>query len=187
MNLIFQAYRSEFAKLRILTGLLLVLILPSGAPAQNDPPVYDLKAAFLYHFGQFVEWPTNSFAGGDAPLVIGIYGVDPFHGDLERIVAGENINGHPVTVRQVLKLSELKTCNIVFINAAEQPHQAGILGALDGAAVLTVTEDMNQFSHSGFMINLFVEDDKIRFEINDEVAVRAGLKISPKLLSLARP
>ena len=187
MTFIFQALRSRLAELRILAGVVFVLMMSSAAPAQNAPPVYDLKAAFLYHFGQFVEWPTRSFESRDAPLVIGIYGIDPFHGDLERIVAGQQINGHPVTVRQALKLSDLKSCNIVFINAAEQPHQAGILEALNGAAVLTVTEDMNQFPRSGLMINLLVEDDKIRFEINEDAALRAGLRISPKLLSLARP
>lgn len=187
MNFTSKAYRSGLPKLRVLAGLLLVLILPPAVPAQNGPPVYDLKAAFLYHFGQFVEWPEKSFANPGAPLVIGIYGADPFHGDLERIVAGQNINGHPVVIRQAVKLSDLKVCNVVFINAAEQPHQAGILEALNGGAVLTVTEDMNQFSQSGFMINLFVEDDKVRFQINEEAARRAGLKISPKLLTLARP
>lgn len=187
MSFISQTYRSSMARLWILAGVMLVGMMSAKMPAQDAPPVYDLKAAFLYHFGQFVEWPATSFASPGAPLVIGLYGIDPFHGDLERIVAGQNINGHPVVVRQGLKLSDLRSCNIVFINSSEQPHQAGILGALNGAAVLTVTEDMDQFSHSGFMINLLVEDDKIRFEINEEAALRAGLRISPKLLSLARP
>ncbi len=188
MNLIFQRLRSGFARLPVPAGLvfLALAVAPLASAQEGPPPEYDLKAAFLFHFGQFVQWPNKTFADFHAPLTIGIYGTDPFHGDLEHIVAHQNINGHPVTVRQAVALSDMKYCNVIFISAGEQKNEAGILAALKGAAVLTVTEDMEHFSQSGFMINLFVEDDKIRFAINETAAGLAGLKISPKLLSLVR-
>ena len=188
MNLIFQRLRSGFARLPVLAGLvfLVLAVAPLASAQGGPPPEYDLKAAFLFHFGQFVQWPDKTFADFHAPLTIGIYGADPFHGDLEHIVAHQNINGHPVTVRQAVALSNMKDCNVIFISAGEQKNAATILTVLKGAAVLTVTEDMDHFSQSGLIINLFVEDDKVRFEINEKAAEAAGLKISPKLLSLAR-
>lgn len=188
MSFIFQRHRSGLARLTVCAGLLLlaIVVAPLKLAQGSSPSEYDLKAAFLFHFGQFVEWPDKTFAKPHAPLVIGLYGPDPFHGDLERIVANENINGHPIVVRQTVALSDLKDCNVVFINPQEQKNATAILTALKGAAVLTVTEEMDHFSQSGFMINLFVADDKVRFAINEKATERAGLKISPKLLGLAR-
>lgn len=167
-------------------GLLLQLALFPGVSQTTTPSEYQVKAAFLYNFGKFVEWPDKAFVGPGAPLIIGIYGDDPFHGDLERMVARQSINGHPVVVRQAVPLSDLRNCSVVFINAGEQNHASRILAALNAAPVLTVTEDMDHFSESGLMIDLFRENDKVRFEINEAAAGRAGLKISPKLLNLAR-
>lgn len=142
---------------------------------------YQVKAAFLYNFGKFVEWPANDFASTNAPLLIGVYGENPFGNNLAGVVQGRNIDGHPVITRAV-SLDELKGCQIVFIARSEQKNIKKILGALDGAGVLTVTEDM---SDAGVMINFILQDDKIRFEINNTAAEKAGLKLSSKLLMLA--
>jgi hypothetical protein len=144
---------------------------------------YDVKAAFLYNFGKFVEWPSNAFAGSDAPLVIGIYGDNPFNGHLADIVRGRSINGHPVVVRP-LSDNELDQCQILFISASEQKSISTILKKLGNSSVLTVTENLDPFK-SGVMINFLIQNKQIRFEINDAVAERAGLKISSKLLILA--
>jgi hypothetical protein len=144
---------------------------------------YQVKAAFLYNFGKFVEWPTNDFAATNAPLLIGVYGENPFGNDLATVVQGRNIDGHPVIARTV-SLNELKGCQILFIASSEQKNIGKILGALDGAGVLTVTENMNPFQ-SGIMINFILQDDRIRFEIDNTAAEKVGLKLSSKLLMLA--
>lgn len=144
---------------------------------------YQVKAAFLYNFGKFVEWPTNDFASTNAPLVIGVYGENPFGNDLDVVVSGRNINGHPVVTREV-SLTELKNCQILFIARSKQKNMNEILRALDGAGVLTVTENMDPFD-SGIMINFILKDDRIRFEINNTAAEKVGLKLSSKLLILS--
>lgn len=144
---------------------------------------YQVKAAFLYNFGKFVQWPTNDFASADAPLVIGVYGENPFGNDLAQVVHGRTINGHPVVAREV-SLDEIKTCQILFIARSKQKNINDILRALDGAGVLTVTEDLDPFQ-TGVMISLFLESDRIRFEINNTAAEKVGLKLSSKLLMLA--
>jgi hypothetical protein len=144
---------------------------------------YQVKAAFLYNFGKFVEWPANDFASTNAPLVIGVYGEDPFGNDLAEVVRGRNINGHPVVTREVT-LNELKSCQILFITRSKQKGINEILRALDGAGVLTVTEDMDP-TKPGVMINFVLQNDRIRFEINNTEAEKVGLKLSSKLLMLA--
>ena len=154
------------------------------AAAQNGQfSEYDVKAAFLYNFGKFVEWPDGVFASTNAPLLIGIYGNNPFGSHLATVVQGKAINGHPVVARQV-SFSELKGCQILFICRSEQKNTKKILAALDGAGVLTVTEEMD-LAQSGVMIDFVVENQRIQFEINNTAAEKVGLKISSKLLSLA--
>jgi hypothetical protein len=180
----------------LLLGVLLQAVLFGFWPAQgqeNRPPDYRVKAAFVYNFGKFVEWPATAFASNNAPLVIGVLGGDPFHGDCERIVANKSINGHPVIVRQISHpisagqapaYSDLKGCHILFISASESDDLPDILDALKGASVLTVTDDLDHFAASGAIINFVMENGSVHFEINDDAARRAGLKISSKLLML---
>lgn len=167
-----------------LRAVLAALLLHAGyAAAQSGGfSEYDVKAAFLYNFGKFIEWPDGAFASANAPLLIGVYGDNPFGNRLAIVVRGKTINGHPVVARQV-SFNELKSCQILFICRSEQKNMKDILAALGGSGVLTVTEEMN--SQSGIMINFIVQDDRIRFEINNTAAEKVGLKISSKLLILA--
>ena len=167
----------------------MLLALLGCWPARSEeirPPDYQVKAAFLYHFGQFVEWPTNAFADARSPLVIGVYGDDPFHGDLERMVAGQNINGHPVVIRHIKTLPDLKGCHILFIAAPEKGRDRELLKAVNSAGVLTVGE-MDDFIQAGGMINFIIEDSQVHFQINNNAARAAGLNISSKLIKLGRP
>jgi hypothetical protein len=180
----------------LLLGFLLQAALFGHWPAQaqeSRPPDYRVKAAFMYNFGKFVEWPAAAFASTNAPLVIGVLGGDPFHGDCERIVANKSIDGHPVIVRQISHPSsarqapgypDLKSCHILFISASESGNLPDILDALKGANVLTVTDNLDRFATSGVIINFVMENGSVHFEINDDAARRAGLKISSKLLML---
>lgn len=179
--------RRRFPGLRLWPWLLVALLGGWLARAQeNPPPDYQVKAAFLYHFGQFVEWPTNAFAATNAPLVVGVCGGDPFHGDLERMVAGQDINGHPVIVRPIKALSDFKGCHILFIAASQKAQVRELLKAVNGAGVLTVGET-DDFIRAGGMINFIIEDSQVHFQINNKAARSAGLNISSKLIKLARP
>ena len=172
----------------ILLLILLFLAVGSRVRAQaGAPSAYQVEAAFLYNFGKFVRWPAGDFNRRNAPLVIGVFGDNPFHGDLQRMVTGKIINGHPVLFQAVETLAGAKSCHILFVSVSAQKDAPEILGALRGANVLTVTENMPHFADSGFAINFVMEQEKIRFQINNPVAMQSGLAISSKLLSLAKP
>ena len=170
-------------------GLCLALFVGPGLPAQAEeaaPSEYQLKAAFLYNFGKFVEWPPEAFASSNSAFTIGIIGDNPFGDFLARAVEKKNLNGHPLQVKQFKSLSELKGCHILFVSLSERKRLAEILRAVRGAAVLTVSEIEN-FLAPGGMIQFYMEGNKVRFAIKDAAAKESGLRISFKLLSLAKP
>ncbi|MBI4548186.1 MAG: YfiR family protein [Ignavibacteriae bacterium] len=150
-----------------------------------SPTEYQVKAAFLYNFAKFVEWSPETFSDTTTPIVIGILGEDPFEADLDTIVKDKNINGREFVVRRFQALKELEQCHILFISSSEQKDMPKILRRLRNSGMLTVSE-VEHFAHIGGMINLVVEENKVRFEINVEAAEREGLKISSQLLKLAR-
>ena len=170
-------------------GLLLLaslLLPPLTARAQDTAPSeYRLKAAFLYNFAKFVEWPGDAFPAVNSPFIIGIIGENPFDDALEKTVMNKMMNGHPFAVKQCQTLSELKRCHILFISQSERKRLAEILRVVRGERVLTVSE-IEHFLGPGGMIQFLMEGNKVRFAINDSAAKTAGLRISSKLLSLAK-
>jgi hypothetical protein len=166
------------------------LICCMGGPgiAGEIAPVareYSVKAAFLFNFAQFVTWPDRAFVSEHAPFCIGILGQDPFGGALEEIVKGESIKGHPMTVRRFASSEVPADCQILFISRTEEGRLSGVLSTLQGRPVLTVSE-LEQFGQRGGVIRLLVVGKQVRFEINAAAAERSGLKLSSKLLHLAR-
>jgi hypothetical protein len=168
-------------------GLSLVWLLAvgDGRAQESQPTEYQIKAAFLFNFAKFVEWPPTAFAEATSPMVLGILGENPFGDDLERIIRGKTVNNRPLVVRTDFHSpGEATNCHILFISTSEKQRLPEILKGLRGASVLTVGET-DRFTETGGMINFVVEGSKIRFQINDAAAKGAGLKISSKLLSLA--
>src|SRR5213078_1103957 len=113
-----------------------------------------------------------------------IIGEDPFGEALEATVKNKSINGHSFAIKRIRSFSEFRSCHILFISSSERRRLPDILKAVSGASVLTVSET-DRFIQAGGMINFFMEGNKVRFEINNEPAKRAGLRISSKLLNLA--
>jgi uncharacterized protein DUF4154 len=145
---------------------------------------YELKAVFLYNFAKFVEWPTSASAGTH-DIVLGIIGTDPFGEILDQTISGKTVNGRWLVIRRFRRAEDAKDCQIVFISSSEKKRLDSILESLQGAHVLTVGETPG-FAQQGGIINFVLEDNRIHFEINVEAADRANLKISSKLLSLAK-
>ena len=121
----------------------MALLLPAvgaGAvqPQRMVTQEYDLKAAFLFNFAQFVEWPAEAFGEGRAPIVIGILGSDPFGRSLDDIVAGETIRSRPLVVRRYQSIEQADTCHILFISSSEAGQLEHVLKTLGRRSVLTV-------------------------------------------------
>jgi YfiR/HmsC-like len=142
---------------------------------------YELKAAFLYKFASFVEWPHGS---AEHSLCIGVIGRDPFGADLDRVVQGKTVNGRPFRIRRFESGKAVGGCQIVFISSSERDRLPSILDLLKGTPTLTVG-DVPGFCQSGGMITLRLVGDHIRLQINLEAAERSNLQLSSKLLSLA--
>lgn len=162
----------------------LLLCAGQRAPAQtNTSKEYKVKAAFLYNFAQFVEWPTVAFSDAQSPMVIGVFGNDPFDGYLDELVRGEKVNGRPLHVQRYRQVEEIKTCHVLFISKSEMGQLDGILAGVKGRNILTVGE-AEGFATRGGMIRFATEQSKIRLRINVEAAKAANLTISSKLLRL---
>jgi hypothetical protein len=170
----------------VLAGVLIALLCvihPTTSSAQSQADEYRLKAAFLFHFAQFVEWPTEALGNADAPFVICIAGEDPFRGGLEETVQGKLIDSRPVRIRHIKQVQEGQECRVLFIGKGE--GVSPLTATLRNMPVLTVGES-DDFLQKAGMIRFFVEDRKIRFEVNQEAAEAANLKISSRLLLLAK-
>jgi hypothetical protein len=169
--------------------LLLVCWLLCSRPAafstNGEGVEYPVKLAFLYNFSKFIEWPAGSFRSPGAPLAIYIVGRDPFSPDSESDLRTRRAAGHPVEVLTLKPTDPLSGCHMVFIPATEKDQAGRIVRDLKGFSALTVGES-DGFAVLGGMINLTVEGNKVHFEVNSLAAERAGLKISSKLLSLAK-
>ncbi len=179
--------------LRLLVGRVLALILIVAVSligsalrgtAQSSGE-YEIKAAFLYNFAKFVEWPAEAFVDPQAPFVLGVVGEDPFGSVLAQTVGGKTVNGRQLMVRRFKHGEDLRGCHILFVSSSEKKHLAQILESLKGSSVLTVGET-DRFAQFGGAVNFILEANKVRFEINVDAAARARLKLSSKLLALAR-
>lgn len=167
-------------------ALLLAAILlaaPGMGWAEATAPEYDVKAAFLYNFTKFVDWPPSAFHDDRSSLLLCVLGDDPFGGSLQTI-AKEEVAGRKLTVLRSRLMSDPSGCQILFISRSEEERLPQILAAVQGTPVLTVG-DTEGFLEKGGIINFILEGSKVRFEINQESAERAGIKISSKLLRLA--
>jgi len=156
----------------------------AASPAES-PTDRDVKAAFLFNFPSYVEWPSQAFAGPAEPLVIGILGDDPFGTVLDELVAGRSVQGHPLLVRRLSRLSEAESVHVVYLGYTDPVDVKFVAAALRDRPVLTVT-DGERLAEHGAMINLRLRGQKVGFDINLAAADAAGLKLSSQLLKLAR-
>jgi hypothetical protein len=162
------------------------LLNPLNAVSVNEESLeYPLKLAFLYNFIKFIEWPSDSFRGPGTSLMICIIGNDPFNPDLEADLRTRTVGSHPVEVKTLRPNDALSVCHMVFVPVTEKSQAARIVSALKGSSTLTVGE-IEGFAVQGGIINLTIEENKLHFEVNPLAAERAGLKISSKLLSMAK-
>ena len=161
------------------------IVAAPNAHAQDALPEYQVKAAYLFNFLKFVEYPNESFMDPLAPIVIGVIGDDPFGNALPQVVIGKTVQGRDLVIHVYRIGEDLRGAHILFISASERKRLPMILSSLRGSSVLTVA-DTEGFHEAGGMIQFLSENDRVRFAINVDATSRAKLKMSSKLLSLAR-
>ncbi len=163
-----------------------LIAAPPHAFAQgNDEGEYRVKLAFLYNFAQFVQWPEDTFRDAEAPLAICVAGDNPFQGEIEKSLRGRTVGGRSVEVRKLNPDEDPHACQMIFVRATEKKVTPRILASSKGSSTLTVGE-AEGFAERGGIINLTREQNKLHFEINLDAATQTRLKISSKLLALAK-
>ena len=184
-------HRTIFRAVRPVLGMAVSLLLlhvfraDIAIAQQSSAGEYELKAAMLYNLARFVEWPASAYADAQAPTIVCLLGRDPFGSFLTSLAAKQTVNGRPLQIRRVRNNADLNGCHILYISSSERKNIGPILAGLRGSSVLTVGE-MAQFATRGGMVQFELEDKQVHFNINLDASLRADLKISARLLVLAK-
>ena len=184
-----MGYQRRIATLAVL--MILVFLpemtpaeVPQGAALENGDE-YDIKAAFLINFIRFTEWPGDAFAGPNTPLVLVIFGKDPFGRAAFNEVASKPVNGRRLEIRRTKNLKDIEGCHFLFINSVDDKALAAVINTVRNKHVLTVGEG-SKFSEAGGMIRFYIENTNVKFEIKLTEVQHSDLKISANLLNLAK-
>jgi YfiR/HmsC-like len=176
--------RSRFGALVLVTAV----GVPRATPVwgQTSTPVeYQVKAAFLFNFAKFVEWPTGAFLSETTPISLCVFGQDPFGGALDEIARGEAIHNREIVVRRTNELPSMNSCQLIFVGNKEHKRLSELLNAVRGVSTLVVGETEGD-AEAGTVIQFFSEGRQLRFAVNVDAMQRAKLSFSSKLLALAK-
>lgn len=177
---------SVFVKAPLLAVLFCLGLVRLTAGQSQPASEYEVKAAYLYNFAHSAQWPSASLPADDAPFVIGVVGGDAeFLDRLRTTIGGRTVGSHPVKAKAVISESEMRSCQLVFFHDSERRLVPSAIASLQSAPVLLVGEDAS-FLRQGGMINLLLQDGRIRFEVNRQTLDRAAIRLSPALLQLAK-
>lgn len=171
--------------LRALAHLSAFLIAVGSGLAADASKELQVKCSYLHNLAKFVEWPPETFLSEGSPLIIGVYGSDLIRQELEAQVKGRRVGKRPFQVRRIETCEDVAGVHVLYLSEAPDPIGCQLIAAAATGARLTVG-DTDQFGRSGGIIRFILEEDKVRFEINQAMAERARLKLSPQLLKLAR-
>ena len=163
--------------------VIFMLGIPSTFAHENEYNEYEVKAAFLYHFISFVDWPEAAFPDETTPFALGILGEDPFGEALDAVFKDKKAHNHPIVVKRTNKAEDLKSCHMVFICASEENRCKDILDTLGSNNILTIAE-WKSFTKQGGIIRFLIKKNKIVIKINNHNARKSNLKISSQLLNL---
>jgi hypothetical protein len=171
-------------KIFLTIAIFLLFAFVGQTPAARAQQEGQVKAAFLFNFAKFVEWPPGTFAIDQAAIILGFPEREPMAGALDAL-QGKMVQGRRLEVRHCRGPQDYRGCQIIFMSALGKAELSQILGSLRNTPVLTVTDEVDNFAKMGGIINFIVAGEKIRFEISNNNARRSGLKISSQLLKLA--
>jgi hypothetical protein len=158
--------------------------ISTAAPLPTERPrEYDLKAVLLYNFALFTEWPAHAFPGKDSPLIIGIFGDDPFGAAIDQVVENEAVNGRKLLVQRYRRLQDVQACHILFISRSEADRVDRILAALKQSPILVIS-DIERFAANGGMVAFVNQGSRVQLEINRSALREGKISLSSKLLRL---
>jgi hypothetical protein len=158
------------------------LPLPAQTPATVE---YRAKANYLANFPSFVEWPVEALQPGNAPFLVCVFGEFSFGTSLAELTRGIMVHDRRLEIRWARKVQELSACQILFVSRSERKRYNQVLDAVRGKMVLTVGETA-EFLEAGGILSFSNQQGAVQFDVNLVAAIKAHLKISSRLLALAR-
>lgn len=167
-----------------IAGSLSIGLFPDHAVADSSTE-YRVKAAFLYHFVQFTEWPEQMFPQKDSRIRICVYGENPFNGFLKQVFDGKSVNAHQFLIQYRISTAEIESCHVVFVNRKIEVEKKAVQRDLQRSRALIVGES-ESFLQYGGMIQFVLEENKVRFAVNPDALKRNNIHMSSKLLRLAK-
>lgn len=167
-------------------AILAIAIAALSTPAAADSVFLenDVKAAYLSKIGLFVDWPKSAFSSPTSAITVCVAGENPFGDALDKVVEGQRVDGRPIQVRYLKVVAENSGCDILYVAGPGTQSVADALNAVNGSAVLTVTDAASD-DHAVGIIEFVVQNNRVRFNIDEQAAARNGISISPHLISLA--
>ncbi len=166
--------------LRLVWGVMFLLL---GSVASADDRAERIKAAFVYNFAKFVEWPVDAFAASDTPIRLCALSSEASNNRLD-LIQGRSAQGRDIALMLLDSAQQSGNCHILYL-AKPHANYDGMLATLNGKPVLTISEDVNFVDRNG-MVSLFIDDNHVRFRINLKAAQATGLKVSARILQLAQ-
>jgi hypothetical protein len=174
-----------YLKIKYLYVIAILLIAGMTAHSQQYTE-YELKAAYLFNFGKFVQWPEETFKKPTDPFIIGIYGNDPFGNILQQTIQNKTLQNRQIIIINITNIEDASLCQILFICKTNKFYLNKILQNISNKPILTVGDNIEDFCESGGIINFTGQHSQKRFEINNKASTRVLLTISSKLLALSR-
>lgn len=165
--------------------LLAVAWLCLGSLSARALTEYEVKAAFLFNFAKFIDWPPRAFAEASSPIIFGILGEDPFGAPMMSKISQETVKGRSIKIQRFQPGDDFTGCHLLFISRSAAGQVKDLLERAKGRSMLTVSET-EDFITDGGMVNFVMVDRSVRFDINAKAVQTAGLKVSSKLLAVAR-
>lgn len=175
--------RRPIRRLAALAALAFFIFVP-WRPSWSQDMEYEVKAAFIYNFLRYVDWPSTAFQGPDASINLCVFGHDGV-AEAAGALNGRTVKGRRIVAKRVDKIEGLEKCHVLFLGRSEKVRAVGVLAAIRGVPVLAIA-DFPGFAKSGGTINFVLAGQTVSFEINQESADRSGLKMSSQLLKLAK-
>lgn len=166
----------------LISGILVLYPLQAQNTLRQE---YQVKGAFLFQFSQFTDWPEQAFSSPSSPFIIGILGKDPFGRFIDDLVLNEQVDGHPIVIKRYSGLKELEPSHILFVSKQLDAPLTEVLKHAETMSALTVSE-IAGFAHQGGMVRFYIDNNKVKFQVNADAVKNAGLTMSSKLLRLAQ-
>ena len=145
---------------------------------------YEVKAAYIYNFARFIEWPAAAFTGPSDPIRLCIFGKDPFGDIVDRTLRGKTVAQHPFVVIRIDEIEKTRDCHIVFVSRVESARLDAVLEAVHDRPVMTIVDEEGAVQR-GAILNFALRDGRVRFAVNTDSAQRSGLSLSSQLIKLA--